>query len=126
MTVGQRIRKLRKEKDWTQRELGKLTGIDHRNLTRYETGAVKPSIKVLERLANALEISVDELIHDPSEIKPELLIQDKELLRQFQEVERLEDTEKQAVKIILEALITRKQMQSLLSSKKLDIEVKAS
>jgi transcriptional regulator with XRE-family HTH domain len=126
MTVGQRIRKIRKEKDWTQRDLGQRTGIDHRNLTRYETGAVKPSIKVLERIASAFEISVDELIHDPSEIRPELLIQDKELLRQFQEVEKLEESEKQAVKIILEALITRKQMQGLLSSKISTMEKKAS
>jgi len=121
--IGQKIKKLRKEKDWTQKELGKRTGIDYRNITKYETGAIKLSVKVLKRFADAFEISVDELIHDANEIRPELLIQDKELLRQFQEVEKLEEAEKQAVKIILDALVTKKQMQGLLSSRRSDAKI---
>ena len=123
MEIGQKIKKLRKEKDWTQKELGKRTGIDYRNITKYETGAIKLSVKVLKRFADAFEISVDELIHDANEIRPELLIQDKELLRQFQEVEKLEEAEKQAVKIILDALVTKKQMQGLLSSRRSDAKI---
>lgn len=118
MNVGQRIRKLRKERDWTQKELETRTGIDHRNITRYEKSAVKPSIKVLERFADAFEISVDELIHDPSEMNPEILIQDKELLRQFQDVEKLPEEDKAAAKRILQALIMNQRMQELMAQKK--------
>jgi len=118
MTVGPRIRKLRKDKDWTQRDLGNRAKIDYRNLTRYETGNIRPSIKVLQRIADAFEISVDELIHDPSEMNPEILIQDKELLRQFQDVEKLPEEDKAAAKRILQALIMKQQMQELLAQKK--------
>ena len=118
MTLGQRIRKLRKQRDWTQKELESRTGIDHRNITRYETSTVKPSVKVLQRFADAFEISVDELIHDASEIRPEILIQDKELLRQFQDVEKLPEDDKMAAKRILQALIMKQQMQELLTQKK--------
>jgi transcriptional regulator with XRE-family HTH domain len=116
--IGSRIRKLRKEKDWTQKELGNRTGIDYRNVTKYETGSIKPSVKALKRFADAFEISVDELIHDANEISPEILIQDKELLRQFRDIEKLPEDDKAAAKRILDALIMKQQLQELLAHRK--------
>jgi transcriptional regulator with XRE-family HTH domain len=118
MDIGQRIRKLRKEKDWTQKELGNRMGMDHRNVTKYETGAAKPSVKVLKRFAEAFEITVDELLYDASQVKPEYLIQDNELLRQFREVEKLDEDDKTVVKRIIQAILMKKQLQELLNQQK--------
>jgi len=118
MDISQKIRKLRKEKDWTQKELGARMGMDHRNVTKYETGAFKPSIKIVKRFADAFEVSVDELIYDEHEVRPELLIADKELLRQFQEVEKLPEEDKHVAKKVIQAILMKKQLQDLLELQK--------
>ena len=92
--------------------------MDHRNITKYETGAVKPSVKILKRFADAFEVSIDELVHDEKDIKPEYIIQDRELLRQFKEVENLPDEDKHVAKRLLQALIMKQQMQELLAQQK--------
>jgi len=42
-----------------------------------------------------------------------LLLEDRELLRQFQEVETLPDDDKAVVKKLLDAFLTKKQIQKL-------------
>ena len=118
MDISQRIRKLRREREWTQKELGKRMGMDHRNLTKYETGATKPSVRVLKRFAEAFGITVDELVYDATEVKPEYLLQDNELLRQFREVEKLEEEDKTVVKRVIQAILMKKQLQELLDQQK--------
>lgn len=92
--------------------------MDHRNITKYETEAIKPSIKVLKRFADAFGISIDEVVHDENEVKPEYLIHDKELPRKFREVEKLPEEDKIAAKRILDALIMKQQLQELLAQRK--------
>jgi len=58
------------------------------------------------------------LIYDPNEVRPEIFIQHKEPLRQFQDLGKLLEEDKAAVKRILQALIMEQQMQDLLEQKK--------
>ncbi|XVG96132.1 helix-turn-helix domain-containing protein [Eubacteriales bacterium KG127] len=44
----------RSEKHLTQKELSKLTGITQGDISKIENGNANPSIKTLDRLANAL------------------------------------------------------------------------
>lgn len=62
-TIGSKIKKLRLEKDMTQEELAVKAGIPYATLIKIEGGAVKnPTINTLQKLAQALEVSVDELL----------------------------------------------------------------
>jgi transcriptional regulator with XRE-family HTH domain len=56
-----RIYKFRKEMGITQKKLSSLSGVSHIQIGRYENGNVNPSINVLEKLAKALDVSLDEL-----------------------------------------------------------------
>ena len=49
--IGQRIRQLRKEQFWTQRELGARAEIEPKNIGGYESGRLTPSKKTLEKFA---------------------------------------------------------------------------
>ncbi|MBI3928941.1 MAG: helix-turn-helix transcriptional regulator [Armatimonadetes bacterium] len=111
MTLGQRIRQLRVERGWTQAELGQLAGMDGRNVTRYETDKVRPRKSMLKRLADAFDVSVDEL--EEAALVPELPIEDAELLHQFRMVARLNDEDKTALKRIISAVLVKNQVHSL-------------
>ena len=56
------IRAARKSKGLTQSQLGEKMGCTQVEISRWETGQAKPSSEVLERMAQALECSVDRLI----------------------------------------------------------------
>ena len=42
MTFGEKVRRLRKEKGWTQAELAKLSGLSLRTIISYEKGESYP------------------------------------------------------------------------------------
>lgn len=54
----------RKEKGYSLRQLEKLTGISSSELSRLENNTIPLSWMKLEKLANALECSVKDLIDD--------------------------------------------------------------
>ena len=62
MTLGERIRKLRKERHLTQDELSKKTGIAKQTISNTETDRTYPESETIRLLANALKVSTAELL----------------------------------------------------------------
>lgn len=60
--VGEMIRKYRIEKGMTQKKLGELCGIADSNIRKYETGKQTPKINTLQRIADALKVSIYNLM----------------------------------------------------------------
>lgn len=60
--LGQRIAQLRKEKGWTQEEFSEKLAIKRSALARIETGNVNSSILVLKKIAQELNVTVQELL----------------------------------------------------------------
>ena len=56
MNIGETIKKYRKEKGLTQKELGEKCGIAESTLRQYELGIRKPKMNTIGKIANALEI----------------------------------------------------------------------
>ena len=46
----------------TQRKLAAVSGVSRVSIARYETGQVSPTIRVLSRLAEALGVSIKDLV----------------------------------------------------------------
>lgn len=61
------IYKYRKALDITQKQLGDLIGVTPNAITQYETGARKPDIITLKKLAVALHCTTDQLL-EPIEV----------------------------------------------------------
>lgn len=59
--VGENIKKLRNEKEWSQTELGYRSELDKSVIQRIERGKYNSSIKTLLKIANALEVKFYEL-----------------------------------------------------------------
>jgi len=99
-SIGQRITRLRKERGYTQKELVNKIGISQKLLSAYEVNRLKLSAEMAIRLANALEVSADELFglksQKNSESKPSLKI-----LRRLKKIESLPpSTQKTLLKTI--------------------------
>ena len=60
--MGKRIREIRESKHMTQAALSELAGIEPSNLSHIERAATKVSLPTLINIANALEVSLDELV----------------------------------------------------------------
>lgn len=62
--IGVSIKKARKSKKVTQKQLAILAGIPYATLVKVERGQVKnPTINTLQNISKALDISVDSLIN---------------------------------------------------------------
>lgn len=66
MSVGETIRKYRKQKGLTQKELGELLGRTQRTIQAYEKGEVVPPLNILEKFADILGIGIHALIQGNS------------------------------------------------------------
>ena len=56
------LRKLRKAKGLTQKQLGEMCGVSESSINRLETGIRKPGHDLLMKLSQALDCSVDYLV----------------------------------------------------------------
>lgn len=61
MTVGENIRRIRQERNLTQKQLGELVGASEAYIRAYESGRRNPKPKSLESLAKALSVNVEVL-----------------------------------------------------------------
>lgn len=62
MFSGERLKKLREEKNLTQIELGKAFNISHSTINRYENGLRQPDNETLINMSNFFNVSVDYLL----------------------------------------------------------------
>lgn len=61
---GKAIRRRRRELDLSQEDLAERAGLHRNYVSGIETGTRNPSLKNIEKLANALEISMASLFTD--------------------------------------------------------------
>lgn len=71
MTIGSKIKALRKAKGLTQEELAKKLGVSASMVGQYETGLRNPKLETLERFASALGANITEIV-DLSDLSPSL------------------------------------------------------
>ncbi|MFI4938863.1 MAG: helix-turn-helix domain-containing protein [Burkholderiales bacterium] len=108
-----RLRELRKQKNLSQTQLGQLAALHYTHIGRFERGASRPGGDTLKRLAGALGVTSDYLLEGAIDDVAKAHFSDRELLKQFQEVERFPDEDKNVVKKLLDAFITKRHLQAL-------------
>ncbi len=57
-----RLRELREQHGWSQRELARLCGFGEAQVRKYESGQTDPSATYLKLIANRLNVSTDYLL----------------------------------------------------------------
>ena len=64
MSLSQNIKRFRLEKEMTQEQLASLLGISAQAVSKWETNETYPDGALLVPIANALDVSADELLCD--------------------------------------------------------------
>src|ERR1700755_3564571 len=62
--VGDRLRELREEKNMSQGEIEKRTGLLRCYISRVENGHTVPAVETLEKFARALEVPMYQIFYD--------------------------------------------------------------
>lgn len=112
-SFAQRLRALRKQKNLSQTDLGQRAELHYTHIGRFERGTSRPGSDTLKRLADALGVTSDYLLDGATGEAAKARFADRELLQQFQEVEQLPDEDKNVVKKLLDAFLTKKHLQAL-------------
>lgn len=60
--LGQRLKQLRKNKNITQSELGKIINVGKSTISQYESGISNPDYETLKKLADFFNVSTDYLL----------------------------------------------------------------
>jgi transcriptional regulator with XRE-family HTH domain len=71
MIIGDRLRALREQKNFSQGDIEKRTGLFRCYISRVENGHTVPAIETLEKMARALEVPMYQLFYEGEE-PPEL------------------------------------------------------
>jgi transcriptional regulator with XRE-family HTH domain len=67
MVIGDRLRALREQKQLSQGDIEKRTGLLRCYISRVENGHTVPAIETLEKLARAMEVPLYQLFYDGEE-----------------------------------------------------------
>ena len=88
INVGERIRYFRKLRGWSQEALALQADINPAFLGHLERGLKSPTVKTLEKIVAALDISLAELFADPERVtntEEQLLNQIHDLIKDLSE-----------------------------------------
>ncbi|MGI6317304.1 MAG: helix-turn-helix domain-containing protein [Dethiobacteria bacterium] len=121
MEFKDRLRKLRKELNLTQKELGKNVNLAESTISHYENGIRMPDSTILEEFANLFKVSVDYLLcrtNNRKEIVSNSTLDEEisqiikelgpEITLQLHNLKEMTEEEKENLKIFLQGLKARR------------------
>ena len=106
---SERLRQLREERNITQIRLAELIDVNPRVYSRWETGISTPYWDTIVKIANVLNISLDELAErgDFKDSDGGIKIRNPELHRLYRNVDLLSDEDQKALIILIDSLVKR-------------------
>ena len=111
MILGERIRLLRKEKNWSQAELAKKVNSDARQISLYENGKIIPSPEMIVKIARIFEVTTDYLLIDKSPKKP-FILNDQKLSDYLDDLQNLEEADKNCLFHMIDSFKTKRKIKS--------------
>lgn len=78
MSLGEKIKKLRKERNMSLEDLAKLLNVSSMTVSRYERDLIEPNLKTLKELSRIFNVSIDYLLDNNTEEFEDLLTLIKE------------------------------------------------
>jgi len=115
---SERLKLSRQKKGITQDQLGKLSEISQRVISKYEQGVVLPGADNLQKLIIALEVSADYLLLKQAAPKEVPRVKDPELYESYFVLESLNEKERESALYVLNSIIAQKKLRELLELEK--------
>ena len=110
---GNRVKTMRKQKRWTQKELAAMLDIGLSQFNKYESGMHIPPIEKLIQLSELFDTTVDYLVKGTG--TDMIKIYNNKLLKRFREIEHFNEDEQNTVLQLLDAMIMKSKMTDVIS-----------
>ena len=110
----QRLRQLRTARKLTQTLVAELFGVSPRVYTRWENGDATPLFGTVVKIADILDVSLDELA-GRKEANGDAHIHNPELHRLYKKVDQLSDEDQKALVIVLDSLLKRSRVSRVMA-----------
>lgn len=62
--IGERVKKMRKRRDYSQEDFAEVLGVSSMTVSRIENGMTPMSVLLLGRMTEVLQVSSDEILND--------------------------------------------------------------
>ena len=106
---GMRLKELRKQKGWTQKELANQIDIRFAQLNKYECGMHIPPIEKLVQLGDVLGVTLDYLIMgNRDQIQT---LHNMRLIKRLQELEGFDSSDQEAIITMIDAMIIKRRVE---------------
>lgn len=116
---GERLKKMREERQLSQRQLASGIDVEPPHISRYERGLFMPNAETLIALARFLEVSVGQLLlGDDGAGDFEKGPKDLALWERFQELEKLERKDREVVIALIDAWVRSRQMEDIMARRR--------
>ena len=110
----ERLRDLRATCKLTQTRFAELLEVSPRVYSRWENGDVTPHFDTIVRIAELLEVTLDDLAGRTESQDPPK-IHNLELHRLYQKVDQLSDEDQKALLVVLDSLVKRSNMSRVMA-----------
>ncbi|RHX82929.1 helix-turn-helix domain-containing protein [Leptospira stimsonii] len=111
--LAKNLKLFRKKKNWSQTELAKNAGTTLTHINRLETGKSNPSIEIVQKIALALEVSIDDLVSVRDNSK-EVKFENQAFYEKIKLLDTFSEEERNAVNVVIDSILTKKKMLNLL------------
>ena len=92
MTIGERIKKARKDAKLTQKDLGEKIGVSGSMIGQWENDLRCPKMETLQKIASALDVNITNLSSDINtlfhQITDAILESEPEIAKEFERIDR--------------------------------------
>lgn len=112
MPIGENLKRLRRDKKWTQGELSDKCGIRLGQISKIERNDTDPKLSTIYSIINALECTPNALLNDVSKTNVDSL-----LAMVLERVQSLDGDDKRTILDVIDNYCTARNMQHLLEKK---------
>ena len=97
MSIGENIKKYRKEKHFTQKELAEKIGVTVVTIQNYENSRREPNLITLNKIATALNVTINDIVRNEEKASNKNSIGIR-----FLDISKLPNEKKQIIKVVEE------------------------
>jgi transcriptional regulator with XRE-family HTH domain len=110
MALGEKIKRLRKERRWLQGDLAEKVGVHNTHISRLETDRYTPSLELLRKLAEVFDVSIDYLLSERVEDEVVLKLGGSPLSERIKLVEQLDEQDQNVILGVIDAFLTKRKV----------------
>jgi transcriptional regulator with XRE-family HTH domain len=110
---GEALRKLRRKKGYTMQQLAERAGMSKRMIGHYETHVKRPSLEKINKIAEALETSVEELMgNSDTTVKKESKDPSYKIMKKVRVIEELPTRDQNTIFSLINALAEKNKLKN--------------